>query len=814
MEMDERPNPDQLLKQVQAEEESEGRGRLKLFFGASPGVGKTYAMLEAARQRKKEGWDVLVGLVETHGRVETGVLLDGLEVLPRRDVSYKGVTLHEFDLDNAMARHPRLILVDELAHSNAPGLRHTKRWQDVEELLEAGIDVYTTLNVQHWESLNDVVAQITGVVVHETVPDTFLQRAHSLELVDLTPEDLLKRLQEGKVYRGEMVGRATDNFFKHGNLIALRELALRHAAERVDAQMQAFKERNAIDEVWSVGERLLVCVTASPMSARMIRAASRLATRLRSSWVALHVETPVTLKRMADERLRVVNNLRLAENLGAETLMLTGDDVAEEVLAYARAHNVTRIILGKPALPKWKEWFRGSVVNEMARRCGNIDLHIISGVGPDPSRRRPPVDMGTFPWAGVPWGVLMVGLCTLACWPLSQRLDRVNLVMIYLVGVVWTAYRYGRRASFVASVLSVLFFDFFFVPPYLTFSVGDTQYFITFGIMLGVGVLIGTITGRLRLQTKALRQREGRMRVLYQLSRDLSETPETRQMLKRAVARLGEFYRRPILILTSGVQGDLTIGAGDPDSFGWNENERSVARWVFDKSQEAGAGSETLSGAKGFYLPLKGIRSPVGVLAVRPDDVKAFRDPEQLQLLETFASEIGGALESTRMSEAIGRTEMQMELQAIRHPKSDARLRIGDFLTEDRVSILPTRASTDDVFRDLLARLGLPNPAQAMQAILEREKAGPTLLGPGIAIPHARVPGLKGLRVALGVSQEGPVHLWLLFVSPVGETRVHLAFLASVSAFFQNGRHRDEMRKMRSAKEVVDYIRRSEIPSF
>ena len=315
----ERPNPDALLKRLQEDEAQAQLGKLKLFFGMSAGVGKTYAMLEAARQRKKEGWEVVVGVVETHSRAETEALLDGLEILPRRDSLYKGAALREFDLDRALARRPRLILVDELAHTNAPGSRHKKRWQDVEELLDAGIDVYTTVNVQHWESLNDVVAQITGILVRETVPDTFLRRAHELELVDLAPEDLLQRLRDGKVYRGEQAERAADNFFQTGNLIALRELALRHAAERVDAQMVAFRERHAIPGVWPAGDRLLVGVSPSPMSARLVRAASRLATRLRAPWIAVHVETPAFLRLAPEDRGRVIDNLRLAEKLGAET---------------------------------------------------------------------------------------------------------------------------------------------------------------------------------------------------------------------------------------------------------------------------------------------------------------------------------------------------------------------------------------------------------------------------------------------------------------------------------------------------------------
>jgi two-component system sensor histidine kinase KdpD len=611
--MDERPDPDQLLKRVQADEKSVGRGKLKLFFGASPGVGKTYSMLEAARQRKNEGWDVVVGLVETHERAETQALLEGLEILPRKEVLYKAVVLHEFDLEGALARRPRLLLLDELAHTNAEGLRHAKRWQDVEEILDAGIDIYTTLNVQHWESLNDVVAQVTGVVVRETVPDTFLQRAHDLELVDLAPEDLLKRLKEGKVYKGDIVGRATENFFKPGNLIALRELALRHAAERVDEQMRAFKEQNSIDDVWSVGDRILVGVTASPLSVRLVRAASRLASRLRAPWIVAHVETSDFLQSSSAEQSRLFHTLRLAEKLGAETVTLTGENVAEELLRLARARNVTRIVMGKPARARRRDRFFGSLVDNVARQSGNIDLHIITGVAGD---IRPPTPTeGRGPsWRGVGWGVVWVALATGICWLLFRVLDRVNLVMIYLVAVMWTAYRFGRRSSIVASVLSVLAFDFFFVPPAFNFAVSDAQYMMTFAVMLAVGLLISTVTSRLRWQTETLCRREERTRSLYKLSRALSETPNTRDMLQTAVMHLVEFYHRPVLLLTPGSEGDLIAAAGDPAAFGWTENERSVARWVFDKNQIAGAGSDTLSGAVGLYLPLKGIRRTVGVL--------------------------------------------------------------------------------------------------------------------------------------------------------------------------------------------------------
>src|SRR5262245_13672296 len=355
-----RPDPEHLLRQIQAEEKEAGTAKLKVFFGPYPGVGKTYAMLEAAGERKREGIDVAVGVVETHGRPETAALLQELEVLPQKEIIYKGIQLKEFDLEAALARKPQLIVVDELAHTNAPESRHAKRWQDVEELLNASISVYTTLNVQHWESLNDVVAQVTGVRVRETVPDSFLLKAHEVELVDLPPADLLKRMSEGKVYVGDQAIRAAENFFQVGNLIALRELALRHTAERVDAEMQEFKTRYAISKILPVKDRLVVGITASPHSARLVRATLRLASSLRCEWITVYVQTPEHEKLPADQKARIIDTLRLAERLGGETAILTGQNVSEELLNYARQRNVTKIVVGKPSEPRWKEVLFGS----------------------------------------------------------------------------------------------------------------------------------------------------------------------------------------------------------------------------------------------------------------------------------------------------------------------------------------------------------------------------------------------------------------------------------------------------------------------
>ena len=654
--MEERPDPERLLKLAQAEEPAGHRGRLKLFFGANAGVGKTYAMLEAARSRKKEGVDVVVGVVETHGRSETAALLEGLDVLPRKDIEYKGYTLKEFDIDGALARKPQLILVDELAHTNTPGSRHAKRWQDIEELLDAGINVYTTLNVQHWESLNDVVAQVTGVVVRETVPDTFLERTHDLELVDISPEDLLKRLKDGKVYMGEQAERAAENFFKPDNLAALRELALRHAAERVSET--GFSR---------VRERLLVSVTGGPMSPRLVRATARLAASLKAEWVAVHVETPSSIQQDAVSKDRLMRTFKLAAQLGGEPVTLSGTNVVPEILRYARSHNVTKIILGKPARARWREWLFGSVVNEMARQGGDIDLYIISGEGTDFASRHVSEKKDELPWRDIGYAVGVVALCTLVNWPLLRYLDRVNLVMIYLLGIMWTAYQLGRTPSMVASVLGVLAFDFFFVPPYFTFAVADTEYLFTFLVMLAVGLLISTLAGRLSAQTDALRRRVGRIRMLYRLSRALSETPDPQALVQLAWKHLTDFYRLPILFFMPEKNEGMRVVAGDSAVFDLSRESMAATEWVMLRGESAGTGTDTLASLGALYLPLKGLQHPVGVLAIKPPDPSFFQDPEQYQLLETLAGEIGSALESTRMSESAGRAQAEIETARFRN---------------------------------------------------------------------------------------------------------------------------------------------------
>jgi len=495
---------------VQAEEAQQARGKLKIFFGASAGVGKTFAMLQAAQGRKAEGVDVVVGYVETHGRAETDALLHGLEILPAKFVEYRNAKLREFDLDAALQRRPTLLLVDELAHTNAPGCRHAKRWQDVAELLDAGINVYTTVNVQHLESLNDVVAQITNIIVRETVPDRILEQADEVELVDLPPDELLQRLHEGKVYVPEQAAHASANFFRKGNLIALRELALRRTADRVDEQMQRYMQDHAISTTWPTHERLLVCVSPSPLSARLVRATRRMANRLRAAWLVVYVETPADARLSDSARERILQTLRLAEKLGAETAMLYGASISEEIIRYARQRNVSKIVVGKPLRSRWRDLLFGSVVDDLVRANAEIDVYVISGEQePVTPPVRQPVQL-TSSWVAYLKGIGIVAVCTLLSNVITPHLELANLIMLYLLGVMFVALRYGRGPSIVASLLSVAAFDFFFVQPYLTFAVADVQYLVTFGVMLIVAIVISTLTVQIRTQADVARQRERR----------------------------------------------------------------------------------------------------------------------------------------------------------------------------------------------------------------------------------------------------------------------------------------------------------------
>src|SRR5262245_28756450 len=669
-----RPDPDELLARVQAEEAKNRRGKLKIFFGAAPGVGKTYAMLEAARKVAKEGVDVVIGYVEPHARPETQALVLGLDVLPKRRVIYRGRELLDFNLEAALSRQPQLIIVDELAHTNlvADGdtLIHAKRWQDVEALLAAGSDVYTTVNVQHLESLNDIVAKITGVVVRETVPDSVFEQADEVELVDLPPDDLIERLREGKVYVPDQASRAVQNFFNKGNLIALRELALRKMAERVDRQVTAWRTDQAIETTWPVAERLLVCIGPGPSSASLVRATRRMAASLRAPWVAAHVETPADARLSSADRQQLAQTIHLARRLGAEVVTLGGTDPAGEIVAYSRRRNVTKIIVGKTLQPRWRELVRGSFVYELSRRSGDIDVYVISGEAT--TAQRPAAEIvSSRQYTGYIVALSTVVACTLLCAAsihFFPWISAVTLCMIYLVGVMAVASRYGRGPSTLTSILGVLAFDFFFIPPYLTFAVNDTQYFFTFGVMLVAGLMISTLTGQLSFQASRARRREEQAAALSQLARALVEIGDLHHF-HRLRERLEPIVGGEVFVLVAAEhrnesENPLTSVEISPTVL--DLHERVVADWVQKHGQAAGLGTDTLPSVSVLFVPLVTGGGVCGVLGVRPQPPVARVPPDQLRLIEAAAGQLALAVERIRSTEAARQTQLRYEREQLR----------------------------------------------------------------------------------------------------------------------------------------------------
>ncbi len=664
-----RPDPEQLLQRAREEEDRKREGQLKLFFGAAPGIGKTYAMLEAARQKRAEGVDIIVGLVETHGRKETGALIEGLEILPRRNVEYRGTFLKEFDLDTALHRKPAIILVDELAHTNAPGSRHKKRWQDVYELLGAGITVYTTVNVQHLESLNDVVSQITGVNVRETVPDFLLDRADEIELIDLPPDDLLQRMKEGKVYMPEQAAAAVSNFFRKGNLIALRELALRRTADRVDEQMRVYRQDKGIKDIWPAGERILVCVGHNPRSIRLIHAARRLAAGLRTEWIAVHVESPSRVRSSESDMKQLADHMRLAESLGAETVTLSGVKMSEEILTYARSRNVSKIIVGKPTHARWKDKIFGSPLDEIVRGSGVIDVYVISGDVAEPHKHPSPKVRGTVKVRRREWlvSVLAVAACTGIDHLMFPYFERLDMAMVYILGVVFIASRTSKWPSLFATILSVAAFDFFFVPPYYTFAVSDVRYFITFLVMFIVSFVISRLTIQVRQQADAARLRERRTAALYSLSRDLVRERGTERLSEIAVAHIGEVFDCQVVILIPYDENRLTPSVNGASSFVPDPQELSVAQWVYEHRQPAGLSTDTLPGAKALYLPLVASAGPVGVLGILPRSPDNAFEPEQFHYLEAFANQTAIAIERSYLGQAAQSALLKAETESLRN---------------------------------------------------------------------------------------------------------------------------------------------------
>lgn len=654
-----RPSPEAMLKLAQAEEaEAEkGLGKLKIFLGYAAGVGKTYAMLEAGRQRSQEGRDVVAGYVESHGRTETDALLEGLEIIPRKQVSYQGVTLPEMDLDAVLSRKPQIALVDELAHSNAPGLRHDKRWQDVEELLAAGIDVYTTVNIQHFESLNDVVAQITGVIVRETVPDRILETAFEIRLVDIPPEDLLQRLHEGKVYIPEQASKAMEKFFKPGNLMALRELSLRRTAARVDDQMRAYMETQAISGPWAVAERLLVSVSGSPYSEKLIRATCRLAEELKAQWFTVYIETPGSGKHARENRERVWRDLRLAESLGAQVATITATSVPEAIIDYSVRHNVTKIVVGKPTRPHWREIVRPPIVDQIIRLSESIDVVVVSfEPALSPARSTMAKLRQPFPFRNYAASLGLVAAATLICEVVNPFLEPTNMVMVYLLAVVLAAVRLDLKPAIMTAILGVLAFDFFFVPPQLTFAVADTQYIITFVALFTVGVVISTLVARSRERAEAMRIREVQTASLYYLSRDLAAAVDIGAVMKAVVRNVEEALNAQVaLFLPEGERLDLMATS---DGLALDFKEQAVADWAFRNRHTAGRGTDTLVSAGLIYLPLQTPASVLGVMGVRLENEVDYRSTESRRLLDAFTTQAAMAMERVQFSRQAERAQI------------------------------------------------------------------------------------------------------------------------------------------------------------
>jgi two-component system sensor histidine kinase KdpD len=654
-----RPSPDALLKQAG----KEGRGRLKIFLGAAPGVGKTFEMLTAARARYREGADVVVGVVETHGRRETEALLDGLEVIPRRPVDYRGHTLAEMDLDALLARRPQLALVDELAHTNATGSRHPKRYMDVEELIAAGIDVYTTLNVQHIESLNDVIARITRIRVRETVPDSVIDKADDIEIIDLTPEDLIQRLKDGKVYVPHQAERAIRHYFSPGNLTALRELALRRTAQRVDEQMVRYMQAHAIPGPWAAGERILACIGSDASGTDVVRHAKRMADSLKAPWTAVHVETGRDLNLSDAERDRIAEAMRLAQRLGAETVTLPGQDPAETIAEYARANNVTHIIIVQPPRAWWRELFSGSLAQQLIRKSGGAGVHVL-GRNQEVSEKRAlaaPTDearayLGSLAFVAVSLGVAQL---------LHQRLGLASVAMAFLTAVLVSAVVYGLWPALFASFASVLAYNFFFLPPLYTFTIADPENVAALFFFGVTAVIASNLTARVRAQAIVARQRARTTEELYQFSRKLAGAANLDDLLWATVHQIALMLKVRVVILLPE-NGTVAVRAGFPPEDSLDAADLAAAKWSWERNHVAGRGSDTLPGAKRLFMPMNTGRGAVGVVGIDSDEPGPILTPDQQRLFDALADQAALAIERVNLVEDVDRARLIAETDRLR----------------------------------------------------------------------------------------------------------------------------------------------------
>jgi two-component system sensor histidine kinase KdpD len=674
--VDSRPDPDELLAQVRAEEARARRGRLRIFFGASAGVGKTYSMLEAARTAKAGGTEVVIGYIEPHGRTETERLMEGLERLPTLPVQYRDIVRQEFDLEAALRRRPAILLVDELAHSNLSGgdppPRHPKRWQDIEEILDAGIDVWTTVNIQHLESLNDVIAQITGVRQRETVPDRIFEQADEVELIDLPPDDLIARLKAGKVYVPDEVASAIDRFFRKPNLMALRELALRRVADRVDVAVRAARGPVPGSQPWLARDRILVAVGPDRQAEQLVRAGKRLADALDADWSAVYVETPELLKLSEADRNRRIELLRLAESLGAESVTLDGPTAAEAIFEYAHTRNATRVLVGASKRRGLRAWLRPSTATALMGRRPRFDVLTVAEAPDLGGTRAGVATAGRMTYGDVRldrigWALFSTALCTVAGFAMFPYFALTNIAMVYVLGSTLAGLRLGRIPAAVCAVANVAALDFFFVPPRFTFAVSDVQYVVTFAVMLVVALVIANLMSSVRQQTRVAGARERRTALLYAMSRELAATRGVSSIARVSVRHVTEVFECAAVVLLPDAGGRVRLPRGEPMQESFRGADLSIAQWVSDSGRRAGLGSDTLPSAPALYLPLGDGGQRLGVLAVLPVNRRRVLLPEQLHLLETFAGQIGIALERERLGEATEEARVATEGERLRN---------------------------------------------------------------------------------------------------------------------------------------------------
>ena len=738
-----RPDADRLLAELRREEELQKRGKLKIFFGASAGVGKTYAMLAAAQAAKRDGVDVLVGLVETHGRKETEALLQGLDVLPRREIEYRGRMLKEFDLDAALSRRPALILVDELAHSNVPGSRHPRRWNDIEELLAAGINVYSTLNVQHIESLNDVVGSITNIRVSETVPDTVFDEADEVVLVDLPADELLQRLKEGKVYLPQQAEQALENFFRKGHLIALRELALRRTADRIEEDVRAYRDREAIERVWPTRETLVAGIGPETGAEQVVRAAARLADRLGANWHGVYVETPSLQRLPEGKRQKILKVLQLAQELGAQTATIPGTSVASALVDYSRKHNASKLLVGREEKPRLWSW-GPSIERQVARLATDIDLVQVAGEASKElpgtrarARAREEEEKDHPLWfLRYLWAAAGCGMATALAALLFPFFELANIAMLYVLAVVLIGFWLGRGPAAFAAFVSVAAFDFFFVPPRFSFAVSDVQYSLTFAIMLIVGLITGQLTARFRYQAQVAEHRESRARLLYEMARELSAALTMEQVVEISDRFVERSFLAKVAIVLADAENRLFV-AGEKDKRP-ARLDLAVAQWAYDHTQPAGFGTDTLPASPILYLALKAPMRTRGVLAIEPSVPRWLLIPEQRRQLDTFCTLIAIAIERVHYVEVARDALIKMESERLRN------------------SLLS--ALSHDLRTPLTALIGLADSMTISQPPLARNQAD---MAAAIREESSRLSRLVNNLLDMARLQAGEVHFHL-----------------------------------------------------